>query len=570
MKTGQEDKPTAYVSAAPVSQPGAGEITGGAVGVTLDPVRTELSVRWGGNRPAKSVPFRHVMSYVAGRFRDHLGGMFPSRSTTDEDWRCQLCHLPPVFSDAKFAVIGVDDGTDHVYLNGNRIGFDAGKRWKRVDIDVCEPGENVVTCRSTFESDLWLALGSSIENVNFGPGQYVVSSGNPFETNDHSRTRREHHVGHTDETLPLGNREAAVQFILDSQNEKKGSQFQDTFHGCYDYHSNRYMLSSWIWCSGLAIRALVSEWDRTSRSAYRKSAIRCGKKLLQLQHDNGAFTVRWDFPRNSPTGIQKWEAPNDSAFIAANGLLPLYRVTGESRYLDGAKDVAAWILDEGMRSNGQLGIGRSNEWDFSWLYVDAGFTTDLFYRLYEIDGEERWRDACERFVKWFVDNLYDGNGSFKKTWYADGEDDRSSYTRGQGWALDGLISAYQLLHNDQLRDIIEEVAMWVVDRQCDNGSWLYATDNSHNGEDNKATPLLAYELLRAEKVLDDATFLPTVRTAIQWCEDAQHYSDRGGYGGIRAWNIEGTIVGNRNTTTAFLYGNAYYILAKNGYLTAVG
>jgi rhamnogalacturonyl hydrolase YesR len=292
-------------------------------------------------------------------------------------------------------------------------------------------------------------------------------------------------------------------------------------------------------------------------------AVNAGETLLEHQSSDGGYTVRWDYPRSTSTGIRTWRAPNDSAFIAAHGLLPLYAETGDAQYLDAATAVSNWITEEGLRDNGQLAFGEDNDWNFSRLYVDAGFTTTLFNRLQEYSGSQRWVDACRSFINWFVDCLYvSDERRFIKTWEASGDHGTDYYTRGQAWALEGLINASELLSDSKFERIAIRVAQTLCDNQRNDGGWDYLLDNEYSGEDNKGTPVIAYQLARLGMMTDNEEFLHAADRGIHWCEANQSRQAGKGYGGIRAWNREGNIVGERYATTAFSYATAYYLLAK--------
>jgi rhamnogalacturonyl hydrolase YesR len=481
--------------------------------------------------------------------RDHLHCRFPTAPPLERN-----------LIDSSYLIF--EQLTGEYYINGEHFKTDIKSQVFETPLDVLEPGENVVATPEETAVSISLKLTRDIENVELPPGRYrKYSLGSGKSPRQNSRFFS---VKPTKVPVAESYKQATTRFLVASHNEVDWSRFKGVFYGSYDYDSTSYRLNSWIWCTGIVIEALLDRFQETRDQKLYDLAVNAGETLLEHQSPDGGYTVRWDYPRETTTGLKTWRAPNDSAFLASHGLLPLYDETGDKRYLDAATAVGNWVTEEALRDDGHLAFGDADGWDFSRLYVDAGFTTTLFERLYERDGAQRWVDACRSFVDWFVNHLYlSDEDRFIKTWEASGNHGTERYTRGQAWALDGLISAFELLSRDDLKEIIVSVARTLCDCQRDDGGWNNLMKNEYSGVDNKGTPIIAYHLARLGSIIGNEDFLRAASNGVHWCEANQVRQVSNGYGGIRAWNREGNIVGKRYATTAFPYASAYYLLAKD-------
>lgn len=528
------------------------------IGVEISYTREGISIDVAFSGPAPNTPLtaNRVFEFARGRLPSLKNLAFSDRMY------CRFPTIPPFERDLiESAYVILENPVSEYCINGNHAKSDHECYVFETSLDMLEPGENVVATPKKTTASISVKLVKDIEQGDLPPGlyrQYSLESGS-------SPRQKSNRFSVKPAATPVADsyEQAATDFLITSHNDVDWSRFEGTFYGSYDYDAGSHRLNSWIWCTGIVIEALLSQWRDTQDQKLYNMAVNAGETLLDHQSSDGGYTVRWDYPRATPTGIRTWRAPNDCAFIAAHGLLPLYKETGDARYLDAATAVGNWITEEGLRDNGQLAFGEDNDWNFTRLYVDAGFTTTLFNRLDDYNGSQRWVDACRSFINWFVDRLYiSAEQRFIKTWEASGNHGMDHYTRGQAWALEGLINASEMLPDDKFERIAVSVAQTLCDTQRQDGGWNYLLDDEYSGEDNKGTPVIAYQLARLGKMTGNEDFLHAADRGIHWCEANQSRQAGKGYGGIRAWNREGNIVGERYATTAFSYATAYYLLAK--------
>lgn len=312
---------------------------------------------------------------------------------------------------------------------------------------------------------------------------------------------------------------------------------------------NSWCLPSWIWTNAAVVRCmcLFGEFDQ---------ALLVGDKLLSKQEDEGGWIVRSDYTPYDEIPIM---APNDSAYIANNACLSLYAMTGEVKYLNAARKCADWIMDS-ARADGLVWTGydkKSCQWIKKHTIVDTGFTAGLFAKLCLITGDIRYRKFLERFVDRFVELFFDPkSGSFATS--IDEKDVKvgGRFARGQAWALEGLIPAYVVLRDESIKGIIEASVDSLLREQLPNGGWAYNFDRAYYGEDCKGVPVIAKSLMEWHAVVGDDRLLLSARRALEWCITRTSLSGEAA-GGIFSFNLEGAVVHNLYTETAFVYSSAY-------------
>lgn len=310
-----------------------------------------------------------------------------------------------------------------------------------------------------------------------------------------------------------------------------------------------WCLPSWIWTNAAVVRYLCFAGELAT-------AQKVGEILLAKQEPEGGWIVRSDY---SAAGEIPVMAPNDSAYIANNALLSLYKVTGDKRYLEAAHRCAAWII-ESVRDDGLVWTGFDVEkrvWIKDFTIVDTGFTAGLFAELFMISGDQRYGTFLERFVDQFIELFFDP----QKNAFATSVDKRNRkvgglFSRGQAWALEGLIPAYQALKSDKIKGYINRTVETLLRYQLSNGGWSYVLDRPYFGEDCKGVPVLAKSLLDWNDLVENGALPLAAGNALEWCKS--HTKQSGdAMGGIFSYNLEGAVVHNLYTETAFVYASSY-------------
>lgn len=319
----------------------------------------------------------------------------------------------------------------------------------------------------------------------------------------------------------------------------------------YVYEANKWCLSSWIWTMAASVRTFA----QNNKIILLKD---CVNKLINMQQECGGWIVRNDYDKQ---GTIPMLAPNDSAYIANNAFLTLYEKTEDKKYLNIAKRCADWII-ETARPDGMVYVGynmRDEKWDKNCVIVDVGFTAGLFARLVEITHEKKYFTFLKRFIKCYVELFYiPEKHGFCTSIDKDNRQQGGMFARGQAWALEGLIPAYKVLKDDNIKQVIEETIDNLLCKQLRNGGWAYNFSKPLLGEDCKGVSVIAKDMMEWYKISNDERIRKSANKALDWC--CKHTAIEGeATGGIFSFCMEGAIVQNLYTSCAFVYSSAYTI-----------
>ena len=312
-----------------------------------------------------------------------------------------------------------------------------------------------------------------------------------------------------------------------------------------------WCLPSWIWTNAALVRyyCLHNKID---------DAIELGDLLLKLQDVSGGWIVRNDYSDN---GVIPQLAPNDSCYIALNCCLSLYEKTENKKYLASAIKCANWCISTADDSG--IVYLSYNTMSKSWIknsnIVDIGFTAGLFAKLYEITNDKKYYDFLKKFINAYIKLFYIEDKKCFCTSVVNNKQYGGCFARGQAWALEGLIPAYVVLKDSRVKEIINNTIDTLLKTQNKSGGWPYNLSRPLMGEDCKGIPVIAKNILVWNKIERKETYELSAKRAIKWCIKHTKINDEndGSFGGIYSYDVEGAIVRNLYSSTAFVYSNAY-------------
>lgn len=327
----------------------------------------------------------------------------------------------------------------------------------------------------------------------------------------------------------------------------------DDFSGClyagYIAEKKEWCLPSWIWTNAAIIRTycLYGKLDE---------AISLCSHILQKQQECGGWIVRNDYDKQ---GAIPMLAPNDSAYIANNACLSLYLSTKDEKYLVSAKRCADWII-ETARPDGMVYVGynmRDQYWDKNFVIVDVGFTGGLFSRLYEITKEAKYLSYLKIFIERYINLFYiPSRNGFSTSIDKNNNQQGGMFGRGQAWALEGLIPAYKILKDKNIKNVILSTINNLLKMQSNDGGWPYNLTKTLMGMDCKAVSVIAKDMMDWYEIEPDKRIRKSALKALEWCR--KHTAVEGeAMGGIFSYCLEGAIVKDLYTTCAFVYSSAY-------------
>ncbi|OLB77106.1 MAG: hypothetical protein AUI14_17130 [Actinobacteria bacterium 13_2_20CM_2_71_6] len=164
--------------------------------------------------------------------------------------------------------------------------------------------------------------------------------------------------------------------------------------------------------------------------------------------------------------------------------------------------------------------GQVREWD----HVEAlGLAMPAFARLAAMDGKPEYLDAMHRLFRFAARRLYDED---RGLWARDGAAacSRTYWSRGNGWALAGLVKVLKVLAADDPRRggytrIVTRMAATLRHRQRPDGFWNVDLGHrrDHPGPETAGTALITYALAAAinQGILPADRYRPVVERAWQ-------------------------------------------------------
>ncbi len=336
---------------------------------------------------------------------------------------------------------------------------------------------------------------------------------------------------------------------------KNENAFNGFHYAGYILEKKEWCLPSWIWTNAAIVRLLTNIKDI-------KGATSLADKLLSYQQPCGGWIVRNDYDAH---GAIPMLAPNDSAYIANNAMLSVYKATGDIKYLESAKKCAQWIIDT-CREDSMVYTGfnmRDKQWNVESIIVDVGFTAGLFSVLYELTEDMVYKMFLDKFIKRYIQLFYNSTSKgFATSINRDDQPQGGMFSRGQAWALEGMIPAYKVLNDELIRITIQNTIDNLIAKQNKDGSWPYNLTRPLMGNDCKGVSVIAKALMEWYRISNYSTVYPAAQKAYDWC--CRHTAIDGECGGgIFSFCTEGAIVKDLYSSCAFVYASAYAIELHN-------
>lgn len=397
-----------------------------------------------------------------------------------------------------------------------------------------------------------------INESTFGPGKVKIEKSNVYPVENlvplkFDRKFKDSFVKKrfkASTTKDLNEAINAWKAFIDNSKIPMGYKNAGLHYAGYIKEFSQWCLPSWIWINAALVRYYCSGMEIDKAESLAKIIMNC-------QDSSGGWIVRNDY---STDGVIPELAPNDSAYIANNCFLSLYKVTNKEQYLTVAKATADWII-ETAREDGFVFFGydkKKNEWIKDRNIVDTGFTAALFANLYEITKLKKYLDFLSNFVQIYIKLFYIKESKCFAT-AIDGNDRQKggAFGRGQAWALEGLIPAYRVLGGKELKEVIQATIDTLLQKQSKDGGWYYNLMKPLMGTDCKATSVIAKSIMEWYKINPERTeLIKRAERALDWC--IKHTANSGeGKGGIFSYTIEGAVVHHLYTNTAFVYASSY-------------
>jgi hypothetical protein len=361
-----------------------------------------------------------------------------------------------------------------------------------------------------------------------------------------------------------------VSAILAAQVTDSDSPFRGGFHLVYDRVAASYRVPHWIWAWGPAMRLLLEASQYLPDSQHlNEAAHAAGQTSLgffiddpkHMAHD--ISTVRWYAALGTPAGAIQYASLADSLFMAGWGWIPLYRATGDQRYVE-----ATWrLVNKADRLLQQYAIPPQDyvfeceNWTPHTL-DESGFGMVGFEELFAVTSESRVREIGTLFMDRHLDAmLADGPMWHRIRMREDGKKLGEPDVKGHAWIMDAYLSAYGLTGDQRYLSLAVDLAKRTIASQAPNGSWTigYHTPGPNDLEDDKANAIWAYQLYRLHRLTNNQQHLESAQQALTWCN--RHLETRPGEQGYGSMVNPKPMAHIKKRDMAILYSTTYHGLA---------
>lgn len=412
-------------------------------------------------------------------------------------------------------------------------------------------------------------LGNSVIEPYENPA--VGSPLKTFEKNKISRDRL------------LASLRATIQFTLRMQDKNPNSPTYGGLNLFYDYEVKTYRRPHWIWASGPSIKLLldaannIPEFPKSiSKEHLKEVAIQIGNtsKKFQVKDPNspinGIVTSRWKEiggKLNQHAGFEEFYSIADALFLVGWGWMPIYRETGESTYLEDSKlmvESAQKLLDA-YEIIPMDYIVSEKKWK-DYTISEAGFGPEGICEVYIESKDETVKAIGELYMSRLLNRFQQEDGLWARKFNFNPEKTIPSlkHTRGQGWAMEGLISSYTMTKDVKYLKLSERMAAMLIKYQNKAGYWSYNFDKpaSEVGISEKGTALWSLLFYRLYEINKNPIYLETARKALTWCLDNQYMdSDIEGHGGLVGITSQSGVTYRSWYPLACSYTSAFFGLA---------
>ncbi len=197
----------------------------------------------------------------------------------------------------------------------------------------------------------------------------------------------------------------------------------------------------------------------------------------------------------------------------AMGFAFLYRALGKKEFYDRAVHFLE-VLKE-TRSPGfdnycwgypfNWETRRGTMWRDTPLITTVPYVYEAFREVYQIDGDQKWRDVMQSIVRHAVQDYRDVETSSNASscFYKPGEEDSSGVINASAYRAFLLTAASVDFSEESYRKIADRNLNFVLQAQKPDGSWPYSTDEVRNFVDHFHTCFVLKALAKIEAITKD-------------------------------------------------------------------
>jgi len=204
----------------------------------------------------------------------------------------------------------------------------------------------------------------------------------------------------------------------------------------------------------------------------------------------------------SPQGIPKKFVYSFDTGICSKGLLDCYMISKNKTYLEYAKNLNQWILDETLENNGfvkplkNLETGKFEEDDKVWYKKSGCLHIKLVIPLlqnYKITKDESLKNSAKKIAD-SICSFQNSNGSILLH-----KDDKIINLHTMSYALEGLIYAYDTIGDEKYLHCCKKALDWCEQNIQEDGSIdLWFNSKYHSKSSYPIAQLIRLKILLAK------------------------------------------------------------------------
>ncbi|MEK6861010.1 MAG: glycoside hydrolase family 88 protein [Nanoarchaeota archaeon] len=278
---------------------------------------------------------------------------------------------------------------------------------------------------------------------------------------------------------------SGIQNLDSNSLEVKGG-----FNSWYDIDNENYFYT-YSEITGYAITKLLYLYSLEKNNLYLLRATLAAEWLLdKASHKSGGIKTRYFFNKENAQELYDFSSGIIHSFdngIALNGLMDLYNVTKEERYLTASKMIGDMLIHTMQKPDGGLYASYSHKEETfkdseeKWSTQSGSFHVKVcmgLLKLYEITKESKYKQTAIKLCDYAL-KLQEKDGrfiSFIK--------EKDTHIHPHCYSAEGLLFAGLHLNNKSYLKIAANAVKWVLDHQMGDGGIpsMYVNGRSVNHE----------------------------------------------------------------------------------------
>ncbi|WP_135305063.1 glycoside hydrolase family 88 protein [Haloarcula amylovorans] len=326
------------------------------------------------------------------------------------------------------------------------------------------------------------------------------------------------------------------------------------------------------WITGVAINGLLAEGSEESIELARELVDRA----VATQDDDGQLGYGPSYPIEVFSHGREYEASweltvkkcmnaNNTTAIG-HGVLDFYERTGDTQYLDAARNEYEWLMSVERTATGGIPHHDPEVAGIKSLWIDSVYMMCPFFSRYAEAADERAAhdEAVEQYEV-HAEHLRDPRtGLFRHIWVEEPDHypQGTFWARGNGWAATAAVEILDRLpaDHDQHDALVEQFrghCESLLPLQDGSGFWHNLVDDPNTPLESSGTLMFAYAFNRGIELglLDEAQYGQAAADAL---DAVTRVVDGGAVG-----RVAGPPGGPEAPLTVTPYGQGWYLMAAD-------